>query len=83
MQCGPVRYLVDAKAQAAARPFEHAVIVRPTAFQAHSGTGTDKRIEFQSLYQLVVNDETRNRLICEEVVHAVRGPLAADPHRTE
>jgi superfamily II DNA or RNA helicase/very-short-patch-repair endonuclease len=72
MQCGPVRYRVDAKAQAAARPFEHAVIVRPTAFQSHSGTGTDKRIEFQSLYELLVNDETRNRLICEEVVHAVR-----------
>src|SRR3982750_3109991 len=34
--------------------------------------GTDKRIEFQSLYQLLVDDETRNRAICEEVVQAVR-----------
>ena len=33
MQCGPVRHRVDAKAQAAARPFEHTVIVRPTTFQ--------------------------------------------------
>ena len=30
MQCGPVRHRVDAKAQAAARPFEHTVHVRPT-----------------------------------------------------
>ncbi len=72
MQCGPVRHRVDAKAQAAARPFEHTVIVRPTAFQTGSTTGTDKRIEFQSLYQLLVDDETRNRAICEEVVQAVR-----------
>ena len=72
MQCGSVRHRVDAKAQAAARPFEHTVIVRPTTFQTGSTTGTDKRIEFQSLYQLLVDDETRNRAICEEVVQAVR-----------
>ncbi len=32
MQCGPVRHRVDAKAQAALRPFRHSVIVRPTGF---------------------------------------------------
>ena len=32
MQCGPVRHRVDARAQAAARPFEHTVVVRPTGF---------------------------------------------------
>jgi superfamily II DNA or RNA helicase/very-short-patch-repair endonuclease len=72
MQCGSVRHRVDAKAQAAARPFEHTVIVRPTTFQTSSTTPTDKRTEFQSLYQLLVDDETRNRAICEEVVQAVR-----------
>ena len=72
MQCGSVRHRVDAKAQAAARPFEHTVIVRPTTFQTRSTRPTDKRIEFQSLYQLLVDDETRNRAICEEVVQAVR-----------
>src|SRR3984893_1242255 len=44
MQCGTVRHHVDAKAQAAARPFEHTVIVRPTPFRTGSNTGTDKRI---------------------------------------
>src|ERR1700719_801651 len=34
MQCGPVRHRVDARAQAAARPFAHTVLVRPTTFQA-------------------------------------------------
>jgi len=72
MQCGSVRHRVDARAQAAARPFEHTVIVRPTAFQTSSTTGTDRRIEFQSLYQLLVDDETRNLAICEEVAQAVR-----------
>ena len=38
MQCGPVRHRVDAKAQAAARPFEHTVVVRPTAFQSATDT---------------------------------------------
>ena len=33
MQCGPVRHRVDARAQAAARPFTHAVHVRPTGFR--------------------------------------------------
>jgi superfamily II DNA or RNA helicase/very-short-patch-repair endonuclease len=72
MQCGPVRHRVDAKAQAAARPFEHTVIVRPTAFQYSSHIDPDKRIEFQALYQVLVDDETRNRRISEEVVQAVR-----------
>src|SRR2546427_5219474 len=60
MQCGPVRHRVDARAQAAARPFEHTVIVRPTAFEAARDTNADKRAEFQALYQQLVNDETRN-----------------------
>src|SRR5437899_1668010 len=33
---------------------------------------SDKRIEFQALYQVLVDDETRNRRISEEVVQAVR-----------
>ena len=36
MQCGPVRHLVSAKAQAVAHPFEHTVIVRPAPFQSHN-----------------------------------------------
>jgi very-short-patch-repair endonuclease len=78
MQCGAVRHRVDAKAQAAARPFDHKVIVRPTAFQSAGSTRADKRIEFQTLYQFLVEDDTRNRVICEEIAQAVsagRSPL--------
>ena len=58
MQCGPVRHRVDAKAQAAARPFAHTVMVRPTAFQSAGSAGTDKRMEFQALYKFLVEDES-------------------------
>jgi superfamily II DNA or RNA helicase len=47
MQCGPVRHRVDARTQAAARPFEHRVLVRPTAFQSLKTPEPDKRVEFQ------------------------------------
>lgn len=72
MQCGPVRHRVNAKAQAAARPFEHIAIVRPTAFQTGNSIDPDKRTEFHALYQRLVADETRNRDICDDIVQAVR-----------
>src|ERR1700674_4036013 len=72
MQCGPIRHRVDARAQAAGRPFDHIVLVRPTAFHPASGPSADKRIEFQALYQFLVDDETRNRAISDEIVQAVR-----------
>jgi very-short-patch-repair endonuclease len=78
MQCGPVRHRVDARVQAAARPFDHTVVVRPTAFHPAQDTDADKRAEFQALYRQLVDDELRNRGICEEivqVVHEGRSPL--------
>jgi superfamily II DNA or RNA helicase/very-short-patch-repair endonuclease len=78
MQCGPVRHRVNARAQAATRPFEHLVLVQPTAFQSSRGPESDRRVEFQALYQELVDDEPRNRRICEDVVESVnngRSPL--------
>jgi superfamily II DNA or RNA helicase len=72
MQCGPVRHRVDAKAQAAARPFVHMVLVRPTATQSVTNTSGDKRVEFQRFYQSLVEDESRNHVICDEIIQAVR-----------
>ena len=71
MQCGPIRHRVDAKAQAAARPFEHTVYVRPTDFRS-SSAAEDARVRFQELYSELIADEARNRLICDEVLQAVR-----------
>jgi hypothetical protein len=78
MQCGPVRYRVSDLAQAVARPFEHVVLVQPTPFQPARPPDSDKRLEFQALYQELVDDTARNRRIAADVVEAVangRSPL--------
>jgi very-short-patch-repair endonuclease len=72
MQCGPIRYRVSAKAQAAIRPFTHSVVVRPTAFHSRRKTESDKRSEFQALYRELIDDDGRNRQICDDVLRAVR-----------
>lgn len=71
MQCGPVRYRVDAKKQAAARPFTHQVFVRPTGFRSLELPESDQRVEFHRLYE-ALSDERRNALICADVLSAVR-----------
>jgi superfamily II DNA or RNA helicase/very-short-patch-repair endonuclease len=72
MQCGRVRHRVDAREQAAARPFEHLVFVRPTAFRPLRDPNPDQRVQFQDLCTELVNDETRNSLICSEAIASVR-----------
>ena len=78
MQCGPVRHRVNARVQAAGRPFEHFALVQPTSFQPARAPNADKRVEFQALYQELVVDDARNRRICADVVESVnagRSPL--------
>jgi len=85
MQCGPVRYRVDARQQARARPFVHTVHVRPTGFQSAATEDPDARIQFQQLYGELIADEGRNQLICQDVVQAVgegRSPIVLT-ERTE
>jgi superfamily II DNA or RNA helicase/very-short-patch-repair endonuclease len=72
MQCGPVRHRVNAKAQAAGRPFDHVVLVQPTVFQAKRMADPDKRVQFQDLYQELIDDDARTSRICDDVVEAVR-----------
>jgi superfamily II DNA or RNA helicase len=79
MQCGPVRHRVDARQQAATRPFTHAVLVRPTGFRdqasdsriAEFDTGNPRQ-EFQKLYEALWQDEKRNAMICADVLSSVR-----------
>ena len=78
MQCGPVRYRADAKAAAVQRPFAHGVHVRPTSFHPLTEADSDKRLQFHQLYQELIADEDRNRMICEDVLAvSPRGTLAA------
>jgi len=72
MQCGPARHRVEAKQQAAERPFSHCVWVRPTAFRAPDSAPADARIQFHELYDALIADESRNRLIVDDVMDAVR-----------
>ena len=84
MQCGPVRHRVDAKAQAAARPFEHTVHVRPTSFRPLGAANPDVRIQFHDLYDELIADDVRNRLICDDVVAGrSRRPVAPGVDRTQ
>jgi superfamily II DNA or RNA helicase len=67
---------VDAKVQAAARPFRHHVLIRPTGFR--EGYDPDPRVEFQQLYEALWNNDKRNRMICADIVSAMnegRSPL--------
>jgi very-short-patch-repair endonuclease len=72
MQCGPVRYRVDARKQAAARPFTHHVFVRPTGFRAPAPSEPDPRAEFHMLCEALRKDDARNEMICADVMSVVR-----------
>jgi superfamily II DNA or RNA helicase/very-short-patch-repair endonuclease len=72
MQCGPVRYRVDAKAEAKARPFQHSVIVRPTGFRPVLEADPDGRMQFQDLYRELIVDSDRNQMIREDVLLSIR-----------
>jgi very-short-patch-repair endonuclease len=72
MQCGPVRHRVDAKVQAASRPFTHEVFVRPTNFRSPLPIETNPRVEFHQLYEALRNDDARNRMICADIVGSIR-----------
>jgi superfamily II DNA or RNA helicase/very-short-patch-repair endonuclease len=72
MQCGPVRYRVAPKKQAADRPFTHQVLVRPTGFRALMAAEEDSRIEFHRLCEALRIDDARNEMICADLLSAVR-----------
>ena len=71
MQCGPVRHRVDARAQAAARPFTHEVLVRSTGFLPEGDPDEDQRREYQRLCEAMLHSEFRNQMICEDVLAAI------------
>jgi hypothetical protein len=57
MQLGPVRFAIDAKSQAAQRPFDHRLIVRETAFGRLRAVSVDG---IQALYAaLAINEERK------------------------
>ena len=65
MQCGPIRYKVDAKEQAEKRPFEHYLIPRFTSFRS----AADKTIT--AIYKELSENQLRNNIIANDVIEAL------------
>jgi superfamily II DNA or RNA helicase len=68
MQLGPVAFAFDAKAEAAARPFEHTLIPRETAF-----AGSKPDLSIQEICRELGRDHARNEMIVRDVAHALDG----------
>lgn len=71
MQCGPIRYQTNAKAQAQVRPFVHRLISRKTAF-------TTDKTDFQEICEDLAMNNARNQQIFDDVLHALeagRSPI--------
>ena len=68
MQCGPIRFNVSEKKQAATSAIRHEVIPRFTKFEVPP-EWTD--IGIQDIYAALSNDDQRNDLIVSDVLHAV------------
>ncbi|MBW1781408.1 MAG: DEAD/DEAH box helicase [Deltaproteobacteria bacterium] len=71
MQCGPVRFRVDDRRQAEKRPFSHRVIVRNTGFELPKALSKRTDLTIHELYEALITDEARNRMIIKDVVKAV------------
>jgi superfamily II DNA or RNA helicase len=61
MQCGSIRYKVDAKTQAKIRPFTHRLIPKLTKFSSNTSN-------IQEIYQTISTDEHRNQLLFDDVL---------------
>lgn len=70
MQCGPIRYRVDARKQTAARPFLHRVVVKRTAFRAERQK-SDAPGSIQEIYGLLTRDKARNDMIFDDILSAL------------
>ena len=70
MQCGPVRHRMDARTEAAKRPFNHVVRIRDTSFQLQATLGTPAP-SVQDVFKELVDDEVRNDLIFDDVLCAL------------
>jgi len=71
MQCGPVRYLVDDRKQAAKRPFTHRVAVRKTGFKLPEALSNKADFTINEIYDALIADEGRNNMILDDVLRAI------------
>ncbi|MGE8205434.1 TOTE conflict system archaeo-eukaryotic primase domain-containing protein [Heyndrickxia sp. NPDC080065] len=71
MQCGPIRYTIDAKSQAEIHQFGHRLIKKETTFLT-------KKTEFYDIYKELAIDSKRNLQILDDVLRSLeegRSPI--------
>ena len=68
MQCGPIRYSADAKAQMASQTFTRLLVPRFTSYREL----TDEKSTYARMVQKMAEDENRNGLIIEDVCMALK-----------
>ena len=81
MQLGPVRFAIEAKCQAARRPFDQKLVVRETGF---SSAALPAGAGIQEIYAALAADQKRNDLIFDDVVRALtekRSPILLTERR--
>jgi superfamily II DNA or RNA helicase len=72
MNCGPVRYKVDDKKQAAERPFVHKVVVRETNFKMPASFEADQYTAIHEIYKALLQSDERNQVIVTDVINAIK-----------
>lgn len=70
MQCGPIRFKVDAKSQVLLRSFTHKVVTRQTNFSMIKPS-EEAEIKITDIYQALVDDTRRNDLILDDIIAAI------------
>ena len=83
MQCGPIRFRVDPKSQAAVSPFEQIVVPRRTSFTYPHG---NENVRIQDIYAALSADEKRNEMIQDDILRALdqgRSPLLLAERTTQ
>ena len=85
MQCGPVRYRVNAKKMGNFSAFRHVVRVRPTPFVPNAGElGNEGRAVFADIVQEAMLNDARNEQIVADVLESVaegRSPVVLSERR--
>ena len=71
MHCGPIRYRDNEKKQAEKRPFEHYIMPRFTSFRTPLDR-EEKDVTIQELYSEIIDNNTRNQQIIEDVLDSYR-----------
>jgi superfamily II DNA or RNA helicase len=71
MQCGPLRYRVDARVQAAERGIRHRVHDRSTKFELPPSLASAERPSMPAIYAALAQDSGRNDLIFDDVLKSL------------